>query len=136
MRHLPASPLDCPESLGKGGFQEGAETQGEKTRAAVPCSQQRLETPHPSGSLQGLPGEDREGTLRAPGVLCGALTALPAVSFHLKEGDLYPVSLWKRHSQTGANASGQASRAPALRGPMRSPLRTPGRGEAVPGAAS
>lgn len=52
MRHLPASPLDCPESLGKGGFQEGAETQGEKTRAAVPCSQQRLETPHPSGSWQ------------------------------------------------------------------------------------
>ena len=35
----PTIPLDCPESLGKGGFQKREETQGEKTRVPVPSSQ-------------------------------------------------------------------------------------------------
>lgn len=37
--HLPMTPIDCPDSSGKGGFQEGGKAQGPRTRPPVPSCQ-------------------------------------------------------------------------------------------------
>ena len=50
----------------------------------------RVEIPLRSGSSRELPSKDTEGALGGPGVLGGALTALPTVHVHLEEGSPHP----------------------------------------------
>ena len=50
----------------------------------------RVEIPLHSGRSWELPSKDTEGTLGGPGVLGGALTALPTMHVHLEEGVPHP----------------------------------------------
>lgn len=80
---LPTIAMDCPESSGRGGVQEGEKTWGEKTRPQSPALSRRMEIPCPSESSRG----PKMGTERQPQGAwgpCGALIALPIGSFHLK----------------------------------------------------